>query len=225
MEKLFSLGHTVAFDWIKDRDAPPLIIQLKFQSDWDNLIGTECLHGMILFKSAFDPNHFFVRASMSIHGWVQNRKLATEIWNSRSDSQKNFHNTPGHCWCYTSEVKCLYCSVSHQCILALRHKKVGRMRQHVDFNIHLLQFFLWHAIMWCFFVYRHMLKRCSQQQWKIPFCFFKRKLEWGQLECDPSYIGGQSTLQGYVECKLWEMVRQVDNDGKWTLNAYTEAVS
>lgn len=79
MEKLFSLGHTVAFDWIKDRDAPPLIIQLKFQSDWANLIGTECLHGMILIKSAFDPNHFFVRASMSIHGWVQNQKLATEI--------------------------------------------------------------------------------------------------------------------------------------------------
>lgn len=78
MEKLFSLGHTVAFDWIKDRDAPPLIIQLKFQSDWANLIGTECLHGMILIKSAFDPNHFLVRASMSIHGRVQNQKLATE---------------------------------------------------------------------------------------------------------------------------------------------------
>lgn len=121
----------VAFDWIKSRDAPPLIIQLKFQSDWASLIGAECLHGMIFIKSAFDPITF--SACIHVHPWLSTKSETWHWnWNFRFNSQKNFHNITGHYWCYTSEVKCLYCSVSHQCILALCHKKVGRMRKQRD---------------------------------------------------------------------------------------------
>lgn len=141
METLLSHGHMVAFDWIKNRDPPPLTIQWKFHSGWaNNLIGTACLHGMISIKPAFDPITFCA----FIHVWVQNQKPATEIGIFRSNSQKNFHNIPGHYWCYTSEVKCLYCSVSPPMYFGFVSQESWQnatAARHVDFNVHLLQFF------------------------------------------------------------------------------------
>lgn len=170
----------------------------------------------------------FLHASMSIHGWVQNQKLDTEIeilgLTVRRTSITFQVIIDATLLKWNVCIAVFHTNVFWLCVTRklaeCESSATRRLQQHTFVAVlSLARYCL------VFFVYRHMLKRCSQQQWKITFCFFKQKLEWRQLECNPCSIGGHSTFQGYVECKLWKMVRQVENDGKWTLNTYTEAVS
>lgn len=96
MEKLFSLGHMVAI-WLdqRERRTPaynPIEISIRLgQSNWNRVFAWHDFNQVCVW-----PESLFC-ACIHVHPWLSTKsETCNRNWNSRSNSQKNFHNNPGH---------------------------------------------------------------------------------------------------------------------------------